>query len=574
MLSITVPGSKSITNRAVLAASLAGGKSILKNFLESEDTRYMRDCLKKLGIVRSTHSAKLKKAPLRLFCGNAGTVLRFLTAVLAAQSFKSVIDGNARMRQRPIGDLVNALRQLGAHIEYLGKKGFPPLAVRGPMNGGACILKSSISSQFLSGLLLAAPLAKKSVTIEIKGELVSKPYVDLTIAIMKRFDVKVAHKRYKEFFIKAGQKYKRAKFTIEGDASSASYFWAISALAGEPIKVTNIPKNSKQADAIPWKTGIYNAILQQAQGNITINCEDFPDSAMTLAVLSAFRRGKTTLTGLSNLRVKECDRIHALATELRKIGTRAIERKDGLEIYGDPDRLHDATITTYNDHRIAMCFGMANFVLPGIKIKNPSCVKKTYPNFWKDLAALKNKFCEKNIILTGMRGCGKTKLGRILGRLLGRRFIDTDELIERTGLKTIPEIVAQKGWRYFRNLERRIVKRLHAVKHAVIATGGGTLMYPGNARRLKQNGKIIFLDCSIASLKKRIRAKADRPSLTGKKDFLAELAEIYKKRGRRYRKTADAIVDVSKQTINKKRDLENKIDILMKTVERMGISDF
>ncbi|MBI2638104.1 3-phosphoshikimate 1-carboxyvinyltransferase [Candidatus Peregrinibacteria bacterium] len=566
MIEISVPGSKSITNRALIAAALSGGKSKLKNALESDDTKFLKRALGKIG------------GSQPLFCGNAGTAVRFLTAVLATQPFRSVITGDARMQKRPIQDLLDALKMLGADVRALKNNGCPPVSVAGPLLGGICKLKGNVSSQFLSGLLLAAPLARNDVTIIIDEHLVSKPYVDLTLSVMAAFGIRVKRNGYKKFFIKAGQKYRARNFEIEGDASSASYFWGISALTGEPINAVNVPKNSLQADirflAAAQKLlsphPLPSATISHHQP-LTINCSDFPDSAMTLAVLSAFRKGKTILAELANLRVKECDRLHALASELKRIGCRARELPDGIAINGNPEKLHPAKIKTYNDHRMAMCFGMASVALPGLRIENPGCVRKTYPNFWKDLARVKSQLQEKNLVLTGMRGSGKSRIGALLGRALGRRFIDIDDLIEEKEKKSISEIVSRRGWKYFRLLEQKTVQKLASIRRAIIATGGGTLMDPRNAKILKQNSKIVFLECPVKIMRRRIGASTHRPSLTGKKNFLDELAEIYEKRKRKYEAVADAIMDVSRQTNRKRRDFEFKRERLIALMKRWGM---
>lgn len=580
MITITVPGSKSITNRALLIAALAKGKSILRNVLKSDDTERMMNALRMLGVkIKKSgseiviHGGNLRKPRGKLFCGNSGTTLRFLTALLATQNFECVLTGDARMRERPIGDLVDALIQLGAEIKYLRKKLFPPIKISSPINRNVCEISGKLSSQFLSGLLMAAPLADYTITVYRRGDLVSKPYIDLTLKIMKTFGVRVEKIGYKKFIIRAGQKYRARDFKIEGDASSASYFWGISALTGEKINVKNIPLNSAQADLqflkILKKYPCFRKPLCTngcKPASLDINCRDFPDSAMALAILCAFTKGKFRLSGLSNLRVKECDRLHALATELKRIGCRAQELHDGLKIYGNPEKLHGATIETYNDHRMAMCFGMAGFVLPGIKIKNSECVKKTYPDFWKDLSALKKKFLRKNIILTGMRGSGKTRLGKMLAAKLKRKFVDIDALIEKTAKKTVSEIVAKKGWKYFRKLERTATKKAARMKNVVIATGGGTLMYPENIKALKKNSRIIFLYAKTDVLKKRLKNKQNRPPLTARKNFLNELREIHKKRLFRYKKVSDIVFDVSQQTKNRNKDLDIKLKKLLNII--------
>lgn len=589
MIQLQIPGSKSITNRALLIAALAKEKSTLTNALESDDTRYMQKTLRSLGTRMKKKGdsiiiwgGNLRKAKRKLFCGNAGTAMRFLTAVLATQPFESLIDGDSRMRQRPIEDLLDALRQLGAEAYARNGNGCPPVKVRGPLRGSTCYLKGNVSSQFLSGLLIAAPLAKRDITIHINGDLVSKPYIDMTIEIMRRFGVPVQRNVYKKFAVRAGQHYQAQHMEIEGDASSATYFWGISALTREKIEITNVPKDSKQPDVrflLSLRAPLSGAKQSRGQcekrrdcfglrprNDTTINCSDFPDSAMTLAVLCALGKGKTKLTGLANLRLKESDRLHALATELHKIGARVKELKDGLVIRGDPEKLHGALIETYNDHRIAMCFGMLSVVIPGIKVKNPGCVTKTYPNFWKDLARIKKHLSEKNIILTGMRGSGKTEIGKLLAKKLKRRFIDIDEEIERHARMSIPEIVKRFGWGEFRKRENTMVKKVSRFKKIILSTGGGTLMRHTNEKLLKKNGKAIFLKCAIPVLIKRLTGNRDRPSLTGRKSFLKELNEIYKKREQRYRDVADAMIDVSGQTKNRKSDLQKKTERILTIV--------
>ena len=583
MISVKVPGSKSATNRALIISGLAKGKSALINSLECDDTKRMREALVRLGVKierkkigLKIYAGCLRKSKKEIHCGNSGTTMRFLAAVLATQNFESILTGNTRMQKRPIGELVSALIQLGAKVEFINKNGFPPLKITGPLFGGKCELKGYISSQFLSGLLIAAPLAQNDVEINIIGNLVSKQYVDITISMMRKFGVEVKREGYKRFFIKVNQKYISRKLDIEGDASSASYFWGLSLLTGEKIEVVNIEKKSLQPDIKLLR--IFSDLQKQTlkgsklnSGEYVFDCVDFPDGAMTLAVVLAFYKGKFKLTGLANLRLKECDRLHALTTELKKIGCRVWETKDGLRIWSNPENLHGAKIDTYGDHRIAMCFGMVKAVLPKIIIKDKKCVKKTYPNFWKDLTYVKGILLNKNIILTGMRGCGKTKLGAQLGRILKMKCVDTDEIIEKMTHKSVAEIVDKKGWDYFRSLENKAVKRLKNNKNTIISTGGGTLMYHDNANILSKNGKIFYLHCDISSLKQRLKGEINRPSLSNSKNFISELTQIYKKRLNRYKSLADVTIDVSSQTKNRKKDMEKKADKIISVIERMGL---
>lgn len=571
MIQIEVPGSKSITNRAMILASLARGKSILKNYLESDDTLALLTALKKLGVkiirrgaILQIAGGNVKKIKSILYTGNSGTAMRFLAAVLAAQPFSSTLDGDKRMRKRPIGDLLQALKELGPRAK--SKNGYPPVRVHGPILGGKCAVNGNISSQFLSALLCAAPLAKNDVEIRVKGNLASKPYIDLTVDLLKKFGIKVRRNGCKTFRIKAGQRFMPRKIAIEGDASSAGYFWGISALTGENFDVKNVPPNSLQPD-IKFK----NAIYKLAAGVKKIDCNCFPDSAMTLAVLAAFYPRALELSGLSNLRVKESDRLHALAVNLNRIGAKAVETRDGLKIYGNPNGLKAAHIKTYSDHRIAMCFGMAGFAIPGMKIENPGCVSKTYPAFWRDIAILKQRFLEKNIVLTGMRFSGKSELGRLIAKKLGRKFIDTDELIRRKTKMPIAKIIAKKGWGYFRRMEKTVVKRAAALKHSVISTGGGIVTDKNNMLELRRNGKIIFLDIGVRALKKRAEESPYRPALTRKKNFMSEQIKLYAARLPLYRKNADKVIDVSKHTNDKKRDFKEKIKTLERIIARLGL---
>lgn len=567
-MKLRVPGSKSISNRALLISALAKGKSTLINVLDSEDTRAMIRALSGLGVKIqkkgnriSIYGGKLVKSKNKIFCNNSGTTLRFLSAVLASKDFESVLDGNKRMRERPVGDLVNALSKLGAKIQYVSKKNFPPLRICSPFTKNSCSVKGGISSQFLSGLLIAAPLTNRDITIKVTGELVSKPYVDLTLDVMREFGVEVERNGYKTFFIKAPKKYKPRNFKIEGDASSASYFWGIASLAGEKIDIINVPEGSLQADT---------KFKAMSHAPFVIDCSDFPDSAMTLAVFCAFLKGKFILTGLSNLRLKESDRLFALASELTKIGAKVKELKDGLIIHG-AKKIKPAAIETYDDHRIAMCFGMAGVFIPELKIKNPSCVKKTYPGFWRDLAKVKKLMWQRNIVLSGMRGSGKSALGFCIAKVMKRDFVDIDRLIEKNYGRKIKDIVQQKGWKYFRKLENETVRKIHNKNNLVIATGGGTLMDPNNAKLLRKNGKIIYLDCPISVLKTRINSGNKRPSLTGK-DFISELREVYEKRKNQYLNTADFVFDARKNSNSPLRDQKEKTEELIEIIHRFGIN--
>jgi len=405
-----VPGSKSYTNRALTIAAMAQGTSTLQGALLSDDTFVARQALGQLGLqveqngttfeVRGQHGEfSVPEKPLYL--GNSGTATRFFTAMLTLPGFSVTLTGNPRMQERPIGDLLDALNQLGASVKSVRGNNCPPVQIDAQrLRGGTATISGAISSQFLSALLMAAPYAQTDVTLQVRDQLVSKPYVDLTLDIMGQFGVQVTHEDYRQFFIPGQQVYRGRTYMIEGDVSSATYFWGLAALLGQEMCVINIPSSSAQGDlgfvdvleqmgcAVSRDTTLTVTGPSQLRPLGEIDLNALPDAAMTVAVLAAFCPGVTRIRNVWNLRVKETDRLQALANELRKMGTRVEELPDGLHIEGNPDQLHGAEIATYDDHRIAMCFGMAGARLPGIRIQEPACVAKTYPGFWDDLQAV------------------------------------------------------------------------------------------------------------------------------------------------------------------------------------------
>jgi 3-phosphoshikimate 1-carboxyvinyltransferase len=403
----SVPGSKSYTNRALIIAALARGTSTLRGALVSDDTHVAQEALRRLGIdvmqagttfhIRG-QEGRFTAPQEALYLGNSGTSTRFFTALLTLAGFPSMVTGNARMQERPIADLLAALTQLGAEAVSVHANGCPPVRIGARrLQGGAATISGRISSQFLSALLMVAPYARHEVSLVVQDTLVSVPYVDLTLDIMTSFGIQMTHEDYKHFIVQGGQTYVGRDYAIEGDASSATYFWGLAALLGQEMCVSNVPPTSVQGDLrflqVLERMGctvyrgenlrICGPTQLRPLGDIDLNA--LPDAAMTVAVLAAFCKGVTRIRNVANLRVKETDRLHALATELRKLGVNATELADGLHIDGDPAALHGADIATYDDHRMAMCFGMAGARLPGVRIQEPSCVTKTYPGFWDDL---------------------------------------------------------------------------------------------------------------------------------------------------------------------------------------------
>ena len=404
---VVLPGSKSLTNRALLLAALAHGKTRIANILLSDDTRHMLTALAQLGtdarvdetnreVVVSGQGGPFpaKNEKRKFFLGNAGTAIRPLTAALSLTPGEYVIDGDTQMRERPIGDLVDALRTCGADIAYLGDEGMPPLSCRSAgLAGGKLQMKGNISSQYLTSMLLALPLAEGDSEIEVVGEQVSKPYLAITLATMAAFGVKASHENYQRFLVPGNQAYRSpGSFLVEGDASSASYFLAAAAIRGGSVRVYGIGNASVQGDiafsdvleamGAPVERG--DDFIEVAQGDlqgVDLDLNHIPDAAMTAATAALFAKGKTRLRNIYNWRVKETDRMTAMATELRKVGATVTTGEDFIEI-DPPERLKSASIDTYNDHRIAMSFSLAALGDVPITINDPGCTAKTFPGYF------------------------------------------------------------------------------------------------------------------------------------------------------------------------------------------------
>ncbi|WP_305456626.1 3-phosphoshikimate 1-carboxyvinyltransferase [Photobacterium leiognathi] len=409
---VNLPGSKSVSNRALLLAALAKGTTRLTNLLDSDDIRHMLNGLKLLGVnyqlsddktvceVQGLGHAFSPEQALELYLGNAGTAMRPLAAALCLGGGEFILTGEPRMKERPIGHLVDALRSAGADIEYLENENYPPLKIKGTgLKGGEVEIDGSISSQFLTAFLMAAPLAKADTVIRIKGDLVSKPYIDITLHIMAQFGVEVENRDYQEFVVKGNQSYvSPGDFLVEGDASSASYFLAAAAIKGGEVKVTGIGKKSIQGDVqfadalaamgaeIEWGD---DYVISRC-GELTAVDMDFnhiPDAAMTIATTALFAKGTTSIRNVYNWRVKETDRLSAMATELRKVGAEVEEGEDYITIV-PPSNLQHAAIDTYDDHRMAMCFSLVALSDTPVTINDPKCTSKTFPDYFDKLSAL------------------------------------------------------------------------------------------------------------------------------------------------------------------------------------------
>lgn len=407
--SMTPPGSKSLTNRALIIAAMAPGKSRLMGALNSDDTVAMLDSLQRLGVPVSHDESRatmevdgfggvLPNQSAELSIGNSGTSIRFLTAMLGFAGGRYTLDGTERMRQRPIAPLVKAIGDLGGGIDALSPGGCPPVKIDGDsIAGGSVTLSGNLSSQYLSGLLMASPLAEQDVTLQIDGPLISKPYVQMTCAVMKSFGVDVlADEERNCFFVGADQIYRPREYEIEPDASAASYFWAAAAILGGTATVVGLNERSLQGDVgfvrCLEKMGCgvsfgenSIAVVGPARHGIEIDMSDVSDTVQTLAAVALFVDGPTTVTNVAHNRVKETDRIGNLAIELRKFGAGVDEYPDGLTIHPGP--LTGATIETYDDHRMAMSLSLVGLKQAGVRILDPGCVAKTYPGFFDDLAS-------------------------------------------------------------------------------------------------------------------------------------------------------------------------------------------
>ena len=470
--SVRLPGSKSISNRFLLLAALAEGETRIRDLLLSDDTERMLDALKTLGIRWERQGQEndflvcgaggpFPARQAELFLGNAGTAFRPLTAALAFSNGRYRLFGVPRMHERPIGDLVDALRQVGADIRYLGNEGFPPLeALPATIQaGGRVAVRGEASSQFLTALLMALPLSGTGATVEVAGELISKPYIDITLNLMSRFGVNVERDGWRAFHILAGARYRSpGTVHVEGDASSASYFLAAGAIGGGPVRVEGVGRDSIQGD-VRFAEALQAMGAQIAMGAnwieaaapadgrlkaIDLDCNHIPDAAMTLAVMALFAEGTTRLTHIASWRVKETDRIAAMATELRKLGALVEEGADFIAVSmqrGEPPaavsrRLTfkpNAAIDTYDDHRMAMCFSLACLGGVPVRIHDPKCVNKTFPDYFDRFLSL----LAPVIAIDGPSASGKGTVAALVAEKLGFHYLDSGALYRLVALAAL-----------------------------------------------------------------------------------------------------------------------------------------
>ncbi|HXE47697.1 MAG TPA: bifunctional 3-phosphoshikimate 1-carboxyvinyltransferase/cytidylate kinase [Ramlibacter sp.] len=463
---VLLPGSKSISNRVLLLAALSAGTTTVHDLLDSDDTRVMLDALRALGCVIQHSGAAVEitglgdrppASPVKLFLGNAGTAMRPLAAALAVIGGDFELSGVARMHERPIGDLVDALRQLGCQIRYLGTEGYPPLRIGRPrlLLEAPIQVRGDVSSQFLTALLMALPLvAQRDIAIEVVGELISKPYVEITLNLLARFGITVNREGWRRFVIPAGSRYQSpGSIHVEADASSASYFVALGAIAAQPgssVRIGGVGEDSIQGDirfidaarlmgahvrgGANWLDVSRGAWPLRA---IDLDCNHIPDAAMTLALMALYADGPSTLRNIASWRVKETDRLAAMATELRKLGAGVDEGPDLIRIT-PPEQWKSASIHTYDDHRIAMCFSLAAFNPAGVtlRIEDPKCVAKTYPDYFEALFSVVQTAAPRIpvICVDGPTASGKGTLASQVAHKLGYHYLDSGALYRITAL--------------------------------------------------------------------------------------------------------------------------------------------
>jgi 3-phosphoshikimate 1-carboxyvinyltransferase len=470
--SVRLPGSKSISNRVLLLAALSEGRTVVHDLLDSDDTRVMLDALVTLGcsldktgntVAITGLGSRAPHSPAQLFLGNAGTAMRPLTAALALLGGDYTLSGVARMHERPIGDLVDALRQLGCAVDYTGNDGYPPLHIGQPrLKLDAPIkVRGDVSSQFLTALLMALPLvgmhraAPLDIVIEVVGELISKPYIEITLNLLQRFGIVVQRDGWQRFTIPAGARYQSpGEIYVEADASSASYFIALGAIAtwaGASIRIEGLGKDSIQGDIRFVEAAQRMGALIDSGPNhlditrgtwplkaIDLDCNHIPDAAMTLAVMALYADGTTTLRNIASWRVKETDRIAAMACELRKLGATVVEGPDFIQVT-PPAKLTDwtsACIETYDDHRVAMCFSLAAFnpAHKMLRIEDPKCVAKTFPDYFEALFGLAKAHSVPVICIDGPTASGKGSLASQVAERLGYHYLDSGALYRLAAL--------------------------------------------------------------------------------------------------------------------------------------------
>jgi 3-phosphoshikimate 1-carboxyvinyltransferase len=537
---INIPGSKSQTNRAIVMASLADGRSTIVNYSPSNDSRLMIEAMEKLGVriivgknrlIVYGNGGVFKKTNADINVGNAGTVTRFLTAIKAIVPGEIVLIKSDRMKERPIKELEEALKTI---------------------NDGKTTIRGDISSQFISALMMIAPTLRNGLEINIVGGTVSSSYIKMTADLMKEFGVEAKFLTNKIIIKK--QKYRAINYYVEPDASGASYFFAIAAITKKSIRVNVSPKTNqadvKFVDILAkmgcrveknFQKGWIEVEGRKKLNGINVDMTLMPDTAQTLAVVVAFADGESKITGLKTLKIKETDRLVALKNELKKIGIESEIGEDWIVVKGS--RAKGAIIDTYDDHRMAMAFAVAKAKIPQIIVKNPSVVEKSFPDFWEKFSVV----CPQNIILIGFMGSGKTTVAKILAKRLKMTEYEMDDMVVRLSKRrSVKEIFEKDGETRFRELEIRAAKKLRKKTNAVISTGGGVVINKIIIDYLKENGKVVLLDTSFDEILKRLASDTDRPLF---KDKIAA-KKLYDFRRQLYFEYADLIVKTDGRSLD------------------------
>ena len=538
-----MPGSKSHANRAIICACLAEGRTVIRNATPCDDVAVMVKNLQLMGFrLRWTDLSageltidgglpEAKNTKTFLDCHNAGTTLRFLVSLACVLPGEWVLTGDEHMRRRPISDLVAALRLLGADISDTA--GCPPVTIIGGRTLlDAVRMKADVSSQYLTSLLLIAPMLPSGLTVELEGTLASSGYIDLTEKTMKDFGVCIERKN-SIFIVRHGAYRPVASYDIEGDWSAAGAWLVLGLLSGSRFDFMNLSPISEQADSrLP---GVLKSLM--AAGDKTVDVTELPDQLMNLALFAAFCKGKTVFTGAANLRRKECDRLAVITSELGKGGVAITEQPDGVTVQGGDVRItRSVTLDPHMDHRMAMCFAVLGLLRGNISVKDPDCVAKSYPDFFREVQAVRSQ--SRPIAIVGMRGAGKSNLARRLASRIELQCVDVDKAIEAAH-GPIKEFVAVQGWPAFRAIEEQMVETL-LKPGTVVSLGGGATESAKTRLLLKKKAVVIWIQASKEELIKRLES-GKRPSITGL-PLAEEVQKLMEDRGPHYREVAHASI--------------------------------
>jgi 3-phosphoshikimate 1-carboxyvinyltransferase len=575
--SVAAPASKSFTHRAVILASLAKGRSRISNLLVSDDTLLTIDACRKLGAGISLagseavidgfdgHPTPLAGSPI--FLGNSGTSMRLLASVAALSRTPVILDGDDRMRKRPIADLLDALDEAGFRARAINGDGCPPVEVWSDGKGmkDTIRVRATTSSQFVSSLLLVAPIFGRKTTIEIEGAAKSKPYIAITLGMMRRFGATVENSGFSSFEVGPIRHYTSRDYRVEADYSSAAYFFAAAAITAGRVTVTGLEADSIQADAqfltimegmgttVSRKPG---AITVSSDGNLTgagqVDCSDFPDAVPTICVVAACASGVTKIVNVGHLHAKESDRITDLVAELKKFGCDASEGADFIEVRGRGTRaLHGATVNTHNDHRLAMAFAVLGMAVGKTTVLGAECVSKSFPDFFERLESVSAKLQRQdyaNIVLIGFMGTGKSEVARQISRLTGMPLAELDAEIERSAGMKIREIFKAEGEAGFCKREAIECERASKLQGCVISCGGGIVLDKRNVALLKQAGKLYLLKASPEVIWQRVSADvASRPRLAP--GGIDRVRQLLSAREKLYESSADFRVDTTGKSV-------------------------